>query len=230
MSPAENRPDLESADQRAIADVIRTAVAGVHAPDSLRMRIEELRAERAPQRRRRKFTLAGSFAAAAAAAAVAVVAVLPSETPGSPTIVEAASLATRASTGPAPRPTPAEPKLLAASQDGVPFPNYTAKFGWKPAGTRTDTVDGHAARTVFYTKGGRRIGYTILGGSFVDHPGDARSSIREKTKLWRYDADGRVAVTWKRRGHTCILSGDRDVPQAELLDLAGWRGKGAVPV
>lgn len=230
MIPAENRPDLESADQRAIADVIRTAAAEVYAPDSLRMRIEELRAERGPQRRRRKLTLAGGFAAAAAAVAIAVVAILPSETPGSPTIVQAASLATRASMGPAPAPTAAEPKLLAASQDGVPFPNYVAKFGWKSAGTRTDTVDGHAARTVFYEKNGKRIGYTILGGSFVDHPGDARSSIREKTKLWSYDAGGRLAVTWKRRDHTCILSGDRDVAQSELLNLAGWRGKGAVPV
>jgi hypothetical protein len=34
-------------------------------------------------------------------------------------------------------------------------------------------------------------------------------------------------VTWRRQGHTCVLSGtgvDRDT----LLELAAWKGQGAV--
>jgi hypothetical protein len=39
--------------------------------------------------------------------------------------------------------------------------------------------------------------------------------------------EGRDVVTWKRGGHTCVLS-SKDVPRAELLALAGWKAKGAV--
>ena len=39
--------------------------------------------------------------------------------------------------------------------------------------------------------------------------------------------EGREVVTWKRGGHTCVLS-SKDVPRAELLALAGWKAKGAV--
>jgi hypothetical protein len=32
---------------------------------------------------------------------------------------------------------------------------------------------------------------------------------------------GRLVVTWRKGGHTCILSGS-GVPRAELAKLAGW--------
>jgi hypothetical protein len=32
--------------------------------------------------------------------------------------------------------------------------------------------------------------------------------------------DGRLAVTWRRGGHTCVLIGD--APRAELVTLASW--------
>jgi hypothetical protein len=40
--------------------------------------------------------------------------------------------------------------------------------------------------------------------------------------------DGRTVVTWERDGHTCVLS-STEAPSAELLALADWRGKGAIP-
>jgi hypothetical protein len=40
--------------------------------------------------------------------------------------------------------------------------------------------------------------------------------------------DGRAVVTWERGGHTCVLSG-KGVQDRELVALANWRGKGAVP-
>jgi hypothetical protein len=33
--------------------------------------------------------------------------------------------------------------------------------------------------------------------------------------------DDRLAVTWRRAGHTCVLIGD--APRPELLKLASWR-------
>ena len=34
-------------------------------------------------------------------------------------------------------------------------------------------------------------------------------------------------MTWRRQGHTCVLSGT-GVPTGELLTLAGWHAKGEV--
>jgi hypothetical protein len=36
-----------------------------------------------------------------------------------------------------------------------------------------------------------------------------------------------MIVTWVRDGHTCVLSGV-GAEAATLLDLAAWKGKGAV--
>jgi hypothetical protein len=35
-------------------------------------------------------------------------------------------------------------------------------------------------------------------------------------------------VTWQRLGHTCVLSAT-DVPRGELVKLAAWKAKGALP-
>ena len=40
-------------------------------------------------------------------------------------------------------------------------------FGWKETGSRRDTLDGRATRTVFYEHMGHRIAYTILPGAPV---------------------------------------------------------------
>ena len=39
--------------------------------------------------------------------------------------------------------------------------------------------------------------------------------------------DGEPAVTWLRGGHTCVLAG-QGVPEDTLLELAAWKGDGAV--
>jgi hypothetical protein len=38
--------------------------------------------------------------------------------------------------------------------------------------------------------------------------------------------DGRLVVTWRRLGHTCVLVGA--APRSELLALASWHGDGAL--
>jgi hypothetical protein len=50
--------------------------------------------------------------------------------------------------------------------------------------------------------------------------------VREGVPFRTLRVDGRLAVTWRRNGHTCVLIGG--APGAELLDLASWRGDGTL--
>jgi anti-sigma factor RsiW len=122
---------------------------------------------------------------------------------------------------------PAQPKLLREQVDGVRFPDYAAKFGWRAVGVRTDDLDGRTQRTVFYERGGQRVAYSIVSGDALDEPGGARRFTREGTALRGFTGDGRNAVTWRRGGHTCVLSG-AGVGTAALLELAAWHGLGAI--
>src|SRR5918999_3639385 len=208
----------------------RRAVAALRsvderAPAWLRARLEP--ESRRRRRRRISFSmpLAGGLAAGAAFA-VLLALLLPGGA-GGPTVVEASELAARPAEAAAPGPIRSEPALLDARAEGLAFPNWTGDFGWRAAGRREDEIDGRQAVTVFYEKGGRRIGYTILSGDPIDPPDEASTTSREGVTLRGLSADGRVIVTWLRGGHTCVLSGT-DVDAATLLDLAAWQGKGAV--
>ena len=65
-------------------------------------------------------------------------------------------------------------------------------------------------------------------GDALDPPGDARRTKRGGVEYRTFRHDGRTVVTWERGGHTCVLSSERARP-AELIALADWRGKGAIP-
>ncbi len=197
----------------------------LRAPPRLRERIESERERARRPARRRRLTLGGALAGATAAAALLVVLLLPGGA-GGPTVVEAAELGTRPATQPAPE--PGEPKLLDASAFGLPFPDWAEKFGWEPSGRRVDEIDGRRAVTVFYEKDGREIAYTIVAGDPLPIPEPSAAARREGTPLRYVSLDGRTIVTWERDGLTCILSGD-GVAATKLLDLAGWKGLGAVP-
>jgi anti-sigma factor RsiW len=221
-------PELAArlAEQHTALALVRGAVAEVEARPGLRARIEAERvARRAPRVRPRRLVLAAGFATAAAAA-LALVLTLPSGV-GGPTLAEAATPATEPATDPAPGPDPAEPKLLDAEVEGVVFPSWAAKFGWRTAGSRTDVIEGRPMTTVFYEKDGRRIGYTIVAGEALDVPADAAESTREGVELSSLQLEGREVVTWLRSGHTCVLSGE-GVERDTLLELASWPGMGAV--
>jgi hypothetical protein len=194
------------------------------APSWLRARVEP---ESRPRRRRISFSmpLAGGLAAGAAFA-VLLALVLPGGA-GGPSVVEAAELASQPAEAPAPAPVRSEPALLDVRAEGLAFPAWAREFGWRATGRRTDEIDGRRAVTVFYEKGGRRIGYTIVSGDPIDPPDEASTANREGVTLRGLSADGRVIVTWLRGGHTCVLSGT-GVDAATLLDLAAWQGKGAV--
>lgn len=207
--------------QRAVVTVMQDAAAAVSAPVSLRERVAAAPRPRAVRARRGGLALA---AAALAAAALVTVLVLPRGVPGGPSVVEAAALAERPALEPAPR--PASAKLLDRRAAGLPFPDWSQKFGWRATGTRTDTLDGRRLTTVFYANGERQLAYTIVDGPALELPA-GRDSVVEGTRLRLLRAAGRTVVTWERGDHTCVLSGGAD---AETLhQLASWKGKGAVP-
>lgn len=207
--------------QQRVLAIVHSAVADTQAPLALRERIETQRT-RAPAKRRRWWLPAGAAVALGAVAAALILVV----GGGAPSVTDTLSAASQ----------PAAigvslnrevPQLLALDRDGVPFPNFIKKFGWEATGARTDEIDGRQTTTVFYEKDGREIAYTIVGGEALEVPDGTTKTIdgRAFTVL---EADGRTVVTWERAGHTCVLSGD-GTSGAELLELAGWKGKGNVP-
>lgn len=210
--------------QRLAVGALREA--DVRAPLAMRERIEAERARAARPARRRRLGLGAAVATGVAAIALAVALTLPAGG-GGPSVVEAAELAERPAAAAAPAVEPGQPALLAADGDGVPFPNWTETFDWRASGVREDDLDGRDATTVFYSKEGRRIGYTILSGDLIEPPDGARRATREGTVLHHFRDGGRTVVTWERDGRTCVLSG-AGVELDVLLDLAAWKGKGAV--
>jgi hypothetical protein len=210
--------------QRAVA-IVQGASRELEAPAGLRARVEAQRRRR-PRVLSRPLALGVGFAGALAAALVLVL-TLPSGA-GGPSLAEAATLATRPSTAAAPAPLAADPKLLDAAVEGVPFPTWLDEFGWRTVGVRVDKLDGRETTTVFYEKEGKRIGYTIVGGGHLAVPERAASASRKGVDLRALTLDGREVVTWLRLGHTCVLSGE-GVKRSVLLKLAAWKGGGGIP-
>jgi hypothetical protein len=214
--------------QRTALSLITAAVEGTSAPLALRARIEALQAQ--PRRSwlgrmrgRMPVIPTRALAGATVAAAVAIALVVSGSEPSISDVLSAATGSPTAAIAPF----PAQSKLLGEQVEGVRFPNYAGKFGWKATGARTDEINGRSTRTVYYAKGGRTIAYTIVGGEALPEPKNARRAIREGTPLRSLDAKGRTVVTWRRQDHTCVLSGT-GVPSGELLTLAGWHAKGEV--
>jgi len=216
-------------------DAILTASESTGAPLALRTRVESMAApgrrhgDRRPSARTRlggiRWPGAGLVAGALAVALAAVVLV-----GGGPGIEDVAAAAERAPSAQV-APVPPTSKLLDEKIGDVTFPNYAGKFGWKAVGTRTDEIDGRDTRTVFYEKDGKRIAYTVVDGDALSKPDDAEKATREGTELRSLTtSDDRTVVTWERNGQTCVLSVVKgDVSRDELLELAAWKGMGAVP-
>jgi hypothetical protein len=236
--PAARAAEIETlaAASPGLADAIATQRRGVEAlraaaseaaadgaPAALRARLEASRRP-APRGQRR----AGWLAAAAVAAAAVLLAIflLPSGS-GGPTVAQAAELAALPAPPPAPPVDPAAPTLLDAAVDGVAFPEWEEEFGWRAAGQRADDLDGRDTRTVGYEKQGKSVAYTIVPGDALENPEDAREVTRDGVELRVFDSGDRLAVTWLRDEHTCVLSGV-GVDEDTLTKLAVWKGGGAV--
>ena len=212
--------------QRAGLTAITTAAESVSAPLALRSRIEAMQRDGAAPRKRRRARGWGWLPSAAlATAALAAVAIVIAFS-GGPATTEVLAAAVRAPVAAA-QLDPGQPRLLRDQIDDVRFPNYEGKFGWEAVGTRTDEIGGRQTKTVFYRKEGRRIAYTIVEGEQLAWPPGSDRTEREGTDLRVFKEDGRTAVTWRRNGRTCILSAT-NVPEDQLLELAAWKGQGAV--
>jgi hypothetical protein len=218
MGEHELQPIDEAQAERGRA-IVQAAVAQTRAPLGLR---EKLESQRASQRRaRRPWAFGGSFAAVVAAAVLAVVLVGGG---GGPSVTQAAQFATRAPTAPAPAVDPSHPGLLKRSVEGVAYPSWKDEFPWHASGAREDKLDGRRAVTVFYANPkGAHIAYTIVAGKPLAEP--AGPGLRQGDEHYVVLNRGpRTIVTWRRGGHTCVLSGPASVPRTKLLALASWSG------
>jgi hypothetical protein len=228
----DQRPRTES----EIVEFVRAI--DVKAPDSLHREVESLLAgpRRAPRPGRarggaRTFGLAPRLGAAAAiAAAVAAVAITVGSSGGSSATLsqgQAAALTLRAATQRAPSERPGSHSELAAAVDGVSFPYWGERFGWRSTGSRTDRIGGRTVMTVFYADGrGRRIGYAIVSGPAPRSSGGV-VHWHGGTPYRLLDENGVPVVSWLRGGHMCVVSA-RGVGSATLLRLASWHGHGSV--
>jgi hypothetical protein len=229
-------PDLtaaESADERWVLSLLREVEREVRAPRRLRRHVEaEARSRRrwplaagARGPRRRGTAASGGLwrlraaTAVAGAAAVLAVALLLPGGPATPSLTQAAGLASRGAAGPAPTPDPDDPGVKLSEQVGdAYFPNWTSTLGWRPTGLRSDFLEMHRAVTVYYTLGSGRLAYTILSAPALPQPA-ARVTVQNGMTVRTLRLHGRLMVTWRREGSTCILTGT-NVSAAQLRRLA----------
>jgi hypothetical protein len=201
------------------AALIAHAVASTSAPLTLRARLQAqgLPARTAADRRSPRWRprLVPAVAAATAAAVAAVALVLPGGSPGAPSISQAAALGTRPAQAPA-RIAAADPATVAVRVEGTAFPAWKTA-GWTPTGTRSDTLRGRPAKTVFYAApDGTRVAYTIVGGKELTGTPEWGHAVRTEHR------DGRWIVTWERDGKTCVLTAP-DRFAVERLELRAAR-------
>jgi anti-sigma factor RsiW len=199
------------------------ALATEPMPASLTASVEGLRPPRRAGRRRR-LGLVLSAAGALAVVALVVAVLSMGGGPAAPSVAAAAQLATQAPSGPPPAAVAGTDKL-AASVEGVSFPDLQASLGWRAVGTRRGEVGGRSTTVVYYEKGGRRVGYAIVSGSALSRPESAASTTRSGVEFQTVALQGQQVVTWRNGGHTCVMIGP--VPASELVDLASWGGTGA---
>jgi len=212
-------PELQQFLERQRRAVAATSMlASEPVPDSLRTAVDSHR--RTGERRRfglaPRFTLAGALVAAIVVATVVVL----TGGPGGPSVADAAQFATKPANAPAPSPAGSNTAKLAANVDGVAFPNLGRLAGWRTIGARHGHINGRAATVVFYGKNSRRIGYVIVGGNALPRPSGGKSTSTNGVEYQSLRLNGRLVVTWRRGGRTCVLIGQASRP--ELIRLASW--------
>lgn len=211
----------EQADAERGRLLVAQAVADVGAPLSLQTRVADQvaaakgdRAPAAPRERRRRLPALGAIGAAGLAAVLVAVLIAG----GGPSVTDAAQAAVVDRPPP-----PAQGKLLAARQDGVPFPNWEG-IGWRAQGVGTTEAEGRGLATVSYrsAKTGAVVQYSIVEGDPLEAPGGAREVVRQSVRYRLLTDDGRRIITWTRDGRTCIVAGPTTVSDEKYLELATW--------
>jgi hypothetical protein len=163
---------------------------------------------------------------AAAAIAGAVVAGLTGSGSRGLTVRQASALTLGQPTGTAPPQSKIDRDTLAVAVNGVAFPYWADRFGWRAVGARTDRVAGREVTTVFYSNHrGQTIGYAIASGAKPPRISEGTVFRRGGVHYWLLNVNGAPAVTWLRQGHLCVVSG-RGLSGATLLRLASWTDHG----
>jgi anti-sigma factor RsiW len=216
-------PELQELLERQRRAVLATqTLATEEVPASLQASIEARRRALGSRRgRTRRLVPRLALAGAAAVTAAVVAAVVLSGGPAGPTVADAARLASEPATGPAPPPVRNSTTKLALGVEGVVFPYLARWAGWQTLGVRHGRIDGRSATVVLYGKEGRRIAYVIVAGAGLPRPSGGRAVTRGGVQYQTLRLNGKLAVTWRRGGHTCVLIGQAS--RAELLELAGWQ-------
>jgi hypothetical protein len=115
----------------------------------------------------------------------------------------------------------AQPRLAATVQ-GLAFPDWRSTFGWRAIGRRTDRIGNRAVTTVFYRySANRRLGYAIVAGPPL-RLAAGRDVIRSGARYRVVTRGGRTTVTWTQAGHTCVIDAPATVAAAEMVRLAAW--------
>ncbi|MHB8657359.1 MAG: hypothetical protein ACYC91_05305 [Solirubrobacteraceae bacterium] len=216
MNPLPESNDRSS--QETIVALLRHAAVTERAPERLRRQIEAARP--VPRARaRRRVVLGAGLVSGLAALVLALVLVLPAGTPGGPSLSQAAALGLRGPVSPAPSPDPRAPSArLGAEVQEVYFPNWQRRFGWRAAGSRSDLIGGRRAVTVFYAWRRARLAYSIISAPALAQP-HAPMFTLDRIQLRTLELAGRLVVTWRRAGHTCVISA-AGVPATVLEHLA----------
>jgi anti-sigma factor RsiW len=215
-------PELEELLERQRQAVLATqTLEAVEAPESLQAAVEARLRAAGSKRASSRFAPRIALAGAAAIAVAIVAAIVLSGGPGAPTVADAARLAGKPPNGPAPLRLHDSTTKLAVRVDGVAFPYLAGWAGWHALGVHRGRVDGRDAVVVFYGKDGRRIAYVIVDGAGLPRPSGAQSTKRGGVEYQTLRLNGRLTVTWRRGGHTCVLIGQ--APRGELLTLASWQ-------
>ena len=200
--------------ERAVVRVLQRTAAQERAPVALRARIDDERRSGSRGRPSSRRWIAG-FAVAGVAVLALVLALVGSTTPGPPTVPSVVALASRGPAAPPPAESAAAPRRLLDARVGtVYFPNYQASRSFVAIGQRTDRIADRLAVTVFYERDGARVAYSIVSGPPLSEP--AWSGGYRSLVLGR-----RIVVTWRRGGHTCVLSAT-GVSDRVLLTLAQY--------
>jgi hypothetical protein len=174
-------------------------------------------------------TLAAMAVAAIAGAAIALLTGGGAHQPAGPSVSAASRLTLSAATTGAPHESSAHAAQLNVAVEGVAFPYWKERFGWRATGTRTDTFDGRRVTTVFYSgPDARRIGYAIVGGTPAPGVGGGTVVWHRGVAYRLRQVGGVPVVTWQRGGRLCVLSG-RGVSGTTLVRLASW-GEGGSAV
>jgi hypothetical protein len=111
---------------------------------------------------------------------------------------------------------------LSVSVEGLEFPDWHRRFGWRAAGRRTDRIGNRSVTTVVYRYAAhRRLGYAIVAGPPL-RASAGRDVVRSGTRYRVLARAGRTTVTWTQAGHTCVIDAPATTPAAELVTLAAW--------